>query len=516
MRKFVGLQKSIALLALLALLGSMLAGCGGEATATPGAGAGSVATAATGAGQGAATAVTGAGQGVATAVTGAGQGAATAVTGAATTAAGVVATPSEAAGMATPAPGGAADLTAGVSDKYKGTTLNVVFANHAWATGIQPLLPQFEQASGIKLNISSFGETQLSDQLTTRFTAGSGDIDAFMFRPLQEGKLFANNGWLGELSSRVQDAPNGWDWNDFQAPARGTVTFDGKVYGVPIVTEREILYYRKDLLQAKGIAVPKTLDDLMAAAQKLNDPSGGVYGFVARGQQNPAVTQFSSYLYSFGGDWVKDGKSAIDSPEAVQAYKFYGKILHDYGAPGVLNMNWPQAIGIFETGKAAMYTDADSLYPNLLDTSKSQVADKVGYAMFPAGPAGAKPYNVTSWALGVAANSKNQDAAWEFVRWATSNAVVGTLQAGGLPGARASIWSSPDGTKGFPPDLAQVIKDAAAIGVDHDRPLVVHVSQARDIIGAPIVTSIQGQDVDAAVKTASQKFDDFLKTDLNK
>ncbi|HUS17073.1 MAG TPA: sugar ABC transporter substrate-binding protein [Chloroflexia bacterium] len=419
-----------------------------------------------------------------------------------------------AGGAMTPA-AGTGGATAGISNKYSGATLNMVAANHAWNSGITPLIPEFEKARGMKINIASFGETQLSDQLTVKFTGGGSDVDVFMFRPLQEGRLFAGNNWLADITAATQSADV--NWSDFQKPAAGTVTFNDKVYGVPIVTEREILYYRKDLFTAKNITVPKTLDELMAAAEKLHDPGAGMYGFVARGQQSPAVTQFSSFLYSMGGDWAKDGQSAIGSPEAVKAYKFYGDLLHKYGAPGVLNMNWPQAIAIFAQGKAAMYTDADSLYPNLLDKTKSQLTpEQIGYAMFPAGSAGPKPYNVTSWALGVGATSKNKDAAFEFVKWATSQDVVGRLQAGGLPGARTSVWTSPEGTKGFPPELAQVIQTSAANGVDHDRPLVVHVSQARDIIGGPIVASIQGQDVDAAVKQADTQFNDFLKTDSTK
>jgi multiple sugar transport system substrate-binding protein len=114
----------------------------------------------------------------------------------------------------------------------------------------------------------------------------------------------------------------------------------------------------------------------------------------------------------------------------------------------------------------------------------------------------------------VAKTSKNQDAAFEFVKWATSKDIVAQLQKGGLPGARDSVWNSPDGTAGFPPELAKVIQESAAAGTDHDRPQVVHVSQARDIVGAPIVDSIQGKDVDASVKAADAKFNDFLKTDL--
>ncbi|MHB1653345.1 MAG: extracellular solute-binding protein [Desulfitobacteriaceae bacterium] len=53
----------------------------------------------------------------------------------------------------------------------------------------------------------------------------------------------------------------------------GTMTMDKKLYGVPIVTELEILYYRKDILEQNKIAVPKTIDELLAAAKKVNDPS---------------------------------------------------------------------------------------------------------------------------------------------------------------------------------------------------------------------------------------------------
>jgi multiple sugar transport system substrate-binding protein len=415
-------------------------------------------------------------------------------------------------GAASPATSAAAGTvsTEGVSNKFAGTTLNMVTANHAWQAAMQPLLPAFEQASGMRINLTSYGEDQLSNQLTVRFTSGSGDIDVFMFRPLQEGRLFASNGWLADMSGMVQGSGD-WNWEDFQQPARGTVTFNDKVYGVPIVTEREILYYRKDLFDAKGIAVPKTLDELMAAAQKLHDPSNNMFGFVARGQRAPAVTQFSSFLYSMGGEWTNNGKSAVGTPEATKAYQFYGDLLNKYGAPGVLNMSWPQAIGIFGQGQAAMYTDADSLYPNLLDPTKSTVTDKVGYAVFPAGPAGSKPYNVTSWALGVSEASQNKDAAFEFVKWATSQPVVAQLQKGGLPGARTSVWESPDGTAGFPKELAQVIQESAKVGVDHDRPLVINVGQARDIVGGPIVTAIQGQDVQAAVQEADQAFNQFLQ-----
>ena len=108
-------------------------------------------------------------------------------------------------------------------------------------------------------------------------------------------------------------------------------------------------------------------------------------------------------------------------------------MLNKYGPKGTLNMSWPEAMAVFTQGKAVFYTDASSLFTNATDPAKSQVADKVGFAPFPAGPEGTKPYNITSWALGIGANSEKKDAAWEFIKWAESKEMVLKLQSGREP-----------------------------------------------------------------------------------
>ena len=317
------------------------------------------------------------------------------------------------------------------SDKpYAGTELRVVFANHPWSDTLKTMLPEFEQKTGIKVKPENYFEDQLTQKLTVELTSGSTTIDAFMFRPLQEGKLFAKNGWLNGIDSYASKDKD-WDLADFNKGAIGTVTLDSKLYGVPIITEREILYYRKDILQQNNLSVPKTIDELVADAKKLNDPSKGIYGFVARGQRSPAVTQFSGFLYGMGADFAKDGKATINTPEAIKAYQTYGDLLRLYGPPGTLNMAWPQAFAQMQQGKAVFLADADSLYTNLTDPKKSQVSDKIGFAPFPAGPAGSKPYNITSWALGMNANSKNKEATWEFIKWASSKEAVLKMQQSG-------------------------------------------------------------------------------------
>jgi multiple sugar transport system substrate-binding protein len=403
-------------------------------------------------------------------------------------------------------------LTAGVSDKFAGTELRLIFANHPWNNTIQRLIPAFEQASGMSLRIESYFEDQLSQKLQVGLTSGTSTADAFMFRPLQEGRLFAKNGWLFDVKEFAA-ADADWNWNDFQEAARGTVTFEDMVFGVPIVTERQVLYYRKDLFAAKGLSAPTTLEELEAAAAALNDPANGIAGIVMRGQRAAAVTQFSSFLYSFGGDWVKDGASALDTPEARAAYEYYGRLLREYGPQGTTNMSWPQAVAILQQGKAAMWIDADSLFLNATDPTRSSVAAEIGFAPFPAGPAGSQPYNITSWALGINELSENHEAAWEFVKWATSAPVVAELQKSGNPGPRISVWESADGLAGFPQEYAEVAKLQSTRGVGYDRPRVISVGRARDIVGSPIVTAIEGGNLEAALKEAHDQFNAFLKED---
>ena len=386
--------------------------------------------------------------------------------------------------------------------------IKVTMANHVWTTEIQKVIPEFEKQSGIKVNVTTLGESQLSDQYNVKLNAGTNEIDVMMYRPLQEGRQFAKNKWVADLTKNTGEAD--YDWGDFQEPAKASTTIDNKVVGVPLITEREVVYYNKDILAKAGVQPPKTLDELEAAAKAIKEKVPDTYGIAMRGQKAAAVTQFSSFLYSEGGDWTTNGKASVNSPEAIKAYTRYGSLLKNYGPPGVTNMNWPDAFAIYQQGKAGFLIDADSLYKNAIDPAKSKATNSTGYAAFPAGAAGSKPYNVTSWALGINNDSEAKDASWQFIKWATSKDMTLRMQQAGTPGARASVWADPKGTTSFPAELAQVIQAQSKVGVGHDRPEVVQVGKARDIVGAPLIASIGGQDVTGSAGTAQQEFQSFL------
>lgn len=393
----------------------------------------------------------------------------------------------------------------------KVTDLTVIVANGPWTEALKVLAPQYEDETGIKINIEEYGNDQLNPTLKVKFNAQSSDFDVFGYQVQDVMRQFASNGWLTDIQPYIDASPE-WNWEDFQSAARDAVQLDGATYGVPVMTERHIMYYRKDLLDAAGIAVPKTLDELKSAAAKLNDPANGFYGIAMRGARAPLVTQLSSFLYSYGADFQdKDGNASIDTPEAIKAIQLYGDLLKDYGPPGETNMNWPEAAAIFTSGKAAFMLDADSLAYNFLDKDSSSVVDTVAFAPIPSGPAGYHPYNIVPQTIGINAYSEKKQAAWDFIKWVTNeDNTKWALANETVAVARQSAWDDEASVAGFPAGIVDIIRALGDGAVGHDRPQLQNVAQARQIVGGPAITAIEGGDVAEAAKAANQQFQDLL------
>ena len=192
--------------------------------------------------------------------------------------------------------------------------IRVLLANHPYGELLKSAIPEFEAQTGIKVNVESLQESQLTQKLTTEFATNSSSVDVFMTRPLQEGLLFIKNGWYKAL--------NDYNFSDYPSNSVDIGKKDGTPYIVPLVTEWQVMYYRKDLFQKAGIKVPANFTELEAAAKALN--TSDVAGFGSRGKGAAAVTQLSSYIYNFGGRYLKDNVAVFDSPDALNAIRYYG------------------------------------------------------------------------------------------------------------------------------------------------------------------------------------------------
>ena len=392
---------------------------------------------------------------------------------------------------------------------FKGKTINFLGFGARWTNTMVDALPDFEAKTGIKVNFQQLANDQLSQRIAISSAAGGRDLDVIAFRPLQETLLFTQNGWLEPLDAHVINSPD-FVYEDFFESAKEVSTRDGKIYGIPIMTERKIVYYNKELFERANVKIPKTLDELMEAARELNDPENGIAGIVIRGRGPDAVTQFSGFLYSFGGEFIKDGKAVINTPEAIQAFEFYGDLLRNYGPPGVLNMGWVETQSLFTQGRAAMRIDADSQFGFAIDPTSSLIHDKVGYFVFPEGPVGAVPYNIVAWCLGISFGSQNKDAAWEFIEWSMGKEMDIKATLNGNPSTRISTWANPDATINFPKELVSVINATNLIGRGKDRPFMINVGEARTIIGNVITEAISDRDVKASADIANVEFQKLL------
>ncbi|MFA5028626.1 MAG: extracellular solute-binding protein, partial [Candidatus Methylomirabilota bacterium] len=194
---------------------------------------------------------------------------------------------------------------------------------------------------------------------------------------------------------------------------------------------------------------------------------------------------------------------AVTAPESIQAIDLYGRLLRTYGPPGSVNYHWYETVSQFSQGKAAMMVEVNPRFFFLEDPAKSKVAGKVGYAMFPAGPAGRRP-SMEVAAMAISSKSKKKEAAFLFVQWMTGKEMATRMMLRGIPFSRISPWKDPRFLAGMKQkDWVDASVKSMEIGDPIYNPPVVAVSEVRDQLGAVIVSSILGEDVKAAAEKAS-------------
>ncbi len=394
-------------------------------------------------------------------------------------------------------------------EQARGTQIRVLLNQHPWTTAITPFLPEFERLSGVRVVVETFPEAQFRNKVLVELASGTGALDAFMLTPNQEGNLYLKSGWLEPLSSYVSNpaltAP-GFDQADFFPASIRAASIGGGLVGLPIQQETTMLFYRKDLFQKYNIAVPKTFAELEAAAKALHNRDG-VAGIGLRGRGAAATSQLAPYLFGHGGDWLSPNRrSRFFDTEWVNALTFYSGLLRNYGPAGSTTMSWPEITSLFAQGKLAMFTDG-SLFKSILDDPRtSTVADKVGYAAFPAGPTGKRTPVAITWALSMSKASKNKTATWLFMQWATNKQNQLRVLLADVPASRKSAWNSAEyKAKDKTPEWSAINLEQLEYANPVWNPPVVAVGEVRDILGRAIVTAINGGNVrDALTRAATQ------------
>lgn len=400
---------------------------------------------------------------------------------------------------------------------YAGTAIRVLSLTGQISDSIEKYLDQFEEETGIHVNLELYGEAQLREKLTTEFLAGSSTIDAFVMSPLQDMAAFNNNGWIEPLDEYLKDPD--FDWEDFSSAPMDQITIQstGEIGALPLYSSVQLLYYRKDVFEEKGLTPPKTYDELLEVCEKINDPENNFYGIACRGEKIALTSQFSPFLYGFGGSFFKDGVCAFNTQENLEAAQFYGKLLGNYAPEGILTAGYSQMTQLFNAGQVGMCIDAIALYQTLIDPNESAFYDKVGVAAIPEGPAGRQSYKQAVWGSSIYSGSKNKEAAWEFMKFVAGKDIAADITPKGMPTFRASVWADERVTSAMPEDYIAAYNEVIQTDTtnQYGLPRMTAVSEARDAMGEAIVYAIEtkgeGPDLAAKMQASAEKVDQLLK-----
>ena len=195
-------------------------------------------------------------------------------------------------------------------------------------------------------------------------------------------------------------------------------TVAGKLVALPIFTDAPALYYRKDLLEKYGVAVPKTWAELTTAAQTIQDGEKAAnpdfWGFVWQGNAYEGLTcDALEWVKSHGGGQIveADGTVSINNPNAIAALEQAKAWVGTISPEGVLAYQEEEARGVWQTGNAAFMRNWPYAY-GLGNGDDSAVKGLFGVTTLPVGKAG-DPSAATlgGWNVAVSKYSLHQEAA---------------------------------------------------------------------------------------------------------
>lgn len=362
---------------------------------------------------------------------------------------------------ATTSTSSAADSVTGAFDwkTYAGEEINIGFSAHPLSDALIQVIPEFEALTGITVKYEQAPEADFRAKLNSQLQAGSSAFDIYMTGPATNWG-YVNNGWIEDLQPYIDNpslTSDTWDFQDLYQNAVDVNRWtgepfagqgEGPLYGIPMNEEGYAIMYRKDIFEAEGIPEPQTIDDLIAAAAKLDGKTFDgkqIDGFVARGIDNwgPLITGYGTFLGAYGATDLKaDGTTAIATPEVIEATKKWVEIMQ-YAPDDVASYDWQQVQSHFAAGNAAIMIDADHMAAVFEDPAQSAVAGKVGYALPPEGPAG-RTSGIWLWSLAMNAHSAHKEAAWYFIQWASAKEQMEKqVLAGSINPTRASVANSP-------------------------------------------------------------------------
>ncbi|MBV9357065.1 MAG: extracellular solute-binding protein, partial [Chloroflexi bacterium] len=416
--------------------------------------------------------------------------------------------------VSTPTPGGLPVPppvpNAAQASAYSGTRLSYYGDSVGIGNDIDNAVArQFQQDTGIEVDVvprpQSPSDTLAQYQLELQSQSAKADV------------LMIDVTWPGLLSPHLVDLnPKlGTDAKRHYQALVENDTVDGHLVAMPWFGDFGMLYYRTDLLQKYGInSPPRTWDDLEQQARRITDgersTNPNLTGFVFEGNAYEGLTCVAlEWLTSSGGGTIMDatGLVTVNNPKAQAMLNRARGWVGTISPRGVTSFQEEDARQAFQNGNAVFMRNWPYAF-DLAQRDDSAVKGKFDVAPVPTAPGERPVGTVGGWQLAVSRYSKNQDAAIEFVRYATSPEVQ-TYRAlvGGFVPTMPDIAAQAQVVKAEPyltnlQDVQRVVRPARLTGAHYD--------QASTMIFQAVNQILNGRNAEDIVPGLQQQLEQLL------
>lgn len=324
------------------------------------------------------------------------------------------------AGLATGAGVALAGCSQGTGSETTTTaTPSVTFQHVPFNADMTPLKSEFNEAHpnvDLTLTLQDSGSTSDHDHYVNKFVSGSTEFDAGMMDVVWP-KEFAESGWLEPIA----DSKNRTE--KMVSTQVDAVTIDGTLYGMPIFTDANGLYYRTDLLEKGGYdSPPETYTEMRNMIETIDDAvDRDLNGYLFHGAKGEGLTiSWFSFLWALDGSARDDdGDLKVNSSKGVDALRTMYDFIYEHGVTPetVVNNGIDGSRTVFQKGDTIFMSNWP--YARGIYQSDTPVTGKFDVASKPSveGYTDVDNSCLGGWALFISDFSQNKAAAQKLADW---------------------------------------------------------------------------------------------------
>jgi len=334
--------------------------------------------------------------------------------------------------------------------QFEGTALTFGMNVHPYTTVVEPLLPFFEELTGINVQFNTFPEDQLWQKLTLDLNNGTGVFDGF-FLGLWPSARYHNAGWVKDMNEFIGDASlTDQDWlalEDWPDSALAAFTYgDDDLVALPFGVEAYgVLAVDQPSLETVGMDMPSSYPEMRDVAKAIHESDGIDRSGIASRASSTTLSSanWATVFKSYDAEWLDyDAKEAtLNSGEGAASLEIFAEMMGDYGPSDIGTYDWYKSNQAMGNGQVGMVLHT----PSAIGPWTQEQVDRTEWVPPVPGPDGTQLASTWEWGAGISEFTDNPGAAWLFMQWALSRPMMlltNTVQWEGQPsyGPARSNW----------------------------------------------------------------------------